>query len=279
MRGKVGELLLRKDDRGVAKELIEAFELNHLLDRQVADLSGGELQRFCLCAACIQNASVYMFDEPSSYLDVKQRIHAAKIIRNLVDVENYIIVVRRLRESVQRSLFPARHSEPLGFLPSAPRAGRARLGGGGLLVGLHLLSLGKTRGIRSSHHALLRQRRHQRLSRRIHSHGKPSISHRSPKLPPFHRPRPPRRRSAGTPQRRTSDATAKCRKKKVEKKRALNSPQDAARPAQRLHFFEYPSMRKTLGTFKLSIEGGNFCDSEIIVMLGQNGTGKSTFIR
>ena len=38
-------------------------------------------------------------------------------------------------------------------------------------------------------------------------------------------------------------------------------------------------MTKTLGSFKLDIHAGSFTDSEIIVMLGENGTGKTTFIR
>merc|ERR1712039_965555 len=38
-------------------------------------------------------ANVYMFDEPSSYLDVRQRIHAAHVIRSLQCVDNYLIVV------------------------------------------------------------------------------------------------------------------------------------------------------------------------------------------
>jgi len=38
-------------------------------------------------------------------------------------------------------------------------------------------------------------------------------------------------------------------------------------------------MTKTQGTFKLAVEAGTFSDSEIIVMLGENGTGKTTFIR
>ena len=33
------------------------------------------------------------------------------------------------------------------------------------------------------------------------------------------------------------------------------------------------------GAFKLEVEAGEFTDSEIIVMLGENGTGKTTFIR
>lgn len=43
--------------------------------------------------------------------------------------------------------------------------------------------------------------------------------------------------------------------------------------------YQYPKMTKTLGNFKLNMEGGSFTDSEIIVMLGENGTGKSTFVK
>lgn len=42
---------------------------------------------------CVQAADIYMFDEPSSYLDVKQRLNAAKMIRSLLNPENYVIVV------------------------------------------------------------------------------------------------------------------------------------------------------------------------------------------
>ena len=34
-----------------------------------------------------------MFDEPSSYLDVKQRLNAAKAIRSLLRSDKYVIVV------------------------------------------------------------------------------------------------------------------------------------------------------------------------------------------
>ena len=43
--------------------------------------------------------------------------------------------------------------------------------------------------------------------------------------------------------------------------------------------YEYPCMEKTLDKFKLCVEKGSFTDSEIIVLLGENGTGKTTFIR
>ena len=43
--------------------------------------------------------------------------------------------------------------------------------------------------------------------------------------------------------------------------------------------YSYPDMTKKLGTFNLNVVAGEFTDSEIIVMLGENGTGKTTFIR
>jgi ATP-binding cassette subfamily E protein 1 len=49
--------------------------------------------------------------------------------------------------------------------------------------------------------------------------------------------------------------------------------------ADKTRHYSYPAMTKTLGGFKLTVESGGFTDSEIIVMLGENGTGKTTFVR
>jgi ATP-binding cassette, sub-family E, member 1 len=48
---------------------------------------------------------------------------------------------------------------------------------------------------------------------------------------------------------------------------------------KRLYNYNYPNMVKTLGDFQLNVNGGSFTDSEIIVLLGENGTGKTTLIR
>jgi translation initiation factor RLI1 len=50
-------------------------------DRNVENLSGGELQRFAIAVVACQKADVYMVDEPSSYLDVRQRLKAAQVRR------------------------------------------------------------------------------------------------------------------------------------------------------------------------------------------------------
>ena len=38
-------------------------------------------------------------------------------------------------------------------------------------------------------------------------------------------------------------------------------------------------MVKTLGPFRLEVQQGSFKPSEIVMMLGQNGTGKTTLIK
>jgi ATP-binding cassette subfamily E protein 1 len=56
-------------------------------------------------------------------------------------------------------------------------------------------------------------------------------------------------------------------------------PQESAEEIKSYARYKYPSMSKTQGNFKLHVEEGEFTDSQIVVMLGENGTGKTTFIR
>lgn len=46
-----------------------------------------------------------------------------------------------------------------------------------------------------------------------------------------------------------------------------------------MNHYEYPEMSKKMGDFSLFVKSGEFSDSEILVLLGENGTGKTTFIR
>ena len=49
--------------------------------------------------------------------------------------------------------------------------------------------------------------------------------------------------------------------------------------APKTQSYSYPAMTKTLGGFKLHVEAGDFSDSEIIVLLGENGMGKTTLVK
>jgi len=90
--GKVGELLEKVDERKCLSKIAEQLEIKQIWDRPLDVLSGGELQRVAVTAAMSREAEVYLFDEPSSYLDVKQRLEVAKAIRSLKDENKTIII-------------------------------------------------------------------------------------------------------------------------------------------------------------------------------------------
>ncbi|MGY8644892.1 MAG: ribosome biogenesis/translation initiation ATPase RLI [Candidatus Poseidoniales archaeon] len=91
--GKARELLERVDDRGELNEYAELLAINHILERNIGQLSGGELQRVAICATMLKEAEVYFFDEPSSYLDIHERMRMVKIIQDLAGKGKRVIVV------------------------------------------------------------------------------------------------------------------------------------------------------------------------------------------
>jgi ATP-binding cassette subfamily E protein 1 len=91
IQGKVGEILTKLDERGKLEDIIDDLEIRHLLDRDLKVLSGGELQRVAIATAIVREAGVYLFDEPSSFLDIYQRTRAARIIRNLSFDEKNVV--------------------------------------------------------------------------------------------------------------------------------------------------------------------------------------------
>lgn len=92
VHGKVGELLNSVDERDVLDVLVERLQLENIMGRSLDVLSGGELQRVAIAATISREADVYLFDEPSSYLDVKQRLQTARTIRSLRKHEKTVIV-------------------------------------------------------------------------------------------------------------------------------------------------------------------------------------------
>lgn len=90
--GKVGELLEKVDERKMLNGIAEQLELENLWNRPLEALSGGELQRVAVAAAICREADIYLFDEPSSYLDVKQRLEVAKAIRSLKQNGKTVVV-------------------------------------------------------------------------------------------------------------------------------------------------------------------------------------------
>jgi len=90
--GRVRDLLTKADKRGRLADLTVSLDLESFLDRDIAQLSGGELQRMAIAATMLKEADIYFFDEPSSYLDIYQRLQVAKVIQSL-SREKYVVVV------------------------------------------------------------------------------------------------------------------------------------------------------------------------------------------
>ncbi|SMN21132.1 similar to Saccharomyces cerevisiae YDR091C RLI1 Essential iron-sulfur protein required for ribosome biogenesis and translation initiation and termination [Maudiozyma saulgeensis] len=210
---KVGELLkLRMEkDAETVKRYIKIMQLEPVLNREVANLSGGELQRFAIAMSCVQDADVYMFDEPSSYLDVKQRLNAAQIIRSLLEPTKYVIAVEHDLSVLDYLsdfvciIYGVPSVYGVVTLPSSVREG----------INIFLDGHIPAENLRFRTEAL---------------------------------------------QFRIADANEDLKT-------------DATRG------YEYPAMKRTQGDFVLETEAGDFSDSEILVMMGENGTGKTTLIK
>ncbi|KAI0298718.1 P-loop containing nucleoside triphosphate hydrolase protein, partial [Multifurca ochricompacta] len=207
----VSKMLDSKLELDNKQKLCDDLELNKVLEREVSQLSGGELQRFAIAMSCIQRADVYMFDEPSSYLDIKQRLKAAEVIRQLLTRDNYVVAVEHDLSVLDylSDFVCCLYGKPSMYgvvtMPYSVREG----------INIFLDGFIPTENLRF---------REESLSFKMVETAEEIL---------------------------------------VDKTR----------------HYSFPAMTKTLGGFKLTVEEGSFTDSEIIVMLGENGTGKTTFVR
>jgi len=74
----------------------EELGIAEVLETEVSKVSGGELQRIAIAAAVLKDinaTNVYIFDEPTSYLDIKQRIRISNFLRKFVKPDNSVVAV------------------------------------------------------------------------------------------------------------------------------------------------------------------------------------------
>jgi ATP-binding cassette, sub-family E, member 1 len=243
VKGQVGKILRSKDQRGCIEKVMKYLDLVHLDTREVAYLSGGELQRFAIAIIAVQDADMYMFDEPTSYLDVKQRLQAGAVIRELLGenwddadanadkksttTSKYVIVVEHdlavldyLSDYIC-CLYGQAGAYGVVTMPFSVRDG----------INIFLAGFIPTENLRF---------RDSGLSFKVQS---------------------------ATDSSRAIEAAGN-----KGKKLAVGAT-------------KYPNMTKTMASkkksskFVLHVKAGDFNESEIIVLLGENGCGKTTFIR
>jgi ATP-binding cassette subfamily E protein 1 len=74
----------RKIESAVFEEAKRRLKLAPLMEKKLTELSGGELQRVACTLALSQEADIYLFDEPSAFLDIEQRFEFAKLLRSVI---------------------------------------------------------------------------------------------------------------------------------------------------------------------------------------------------
>lgn len=91
--GTVKDLLMNVDEKDSLKDVSKKLSLDKILDTDISKISGGELQRVAIAATVLKKANLYLFDEPTSYLDIKQRVIVSKFIRSLASSDTSVLVI------------------------------------------------------------------------------------------------------------------------------------------------------------------------------------------
>ncbi len=92
-KGTVKELLLRLASESEVMDIAGKLQLTYFLSNEINTISGGELQRVAIAATALKKANLYLLDEPTSYLDIKQRIKVSNFIRTLPSDHTAAIVI------------------------------------------------------------------------------------------------------------------------------------------------------------------------------------------
>ncbi len=94
VKGTVKDVLLKiSNNEDEVRRISEKLNLTHLLNRDVDKLSGGELQRLAVAAALLRRADTYIFDEPTTHLDIIERLRVAEAIKDITGENRYVIVI------------------------------------------------------------------------------------------------------------------------------------------------------------------------------------------
>lgn len=89
-----------KRDRQAALEALERVGIADLAHRQISQLSGGQQQRVFLARALVQDARLYLMDEPFAAVDAATELAIVRLLQDLRDSGKTALVVHQDRKSV-----------------------------------------------------------------------------------------------------------------------------------------------------------------------------------
>jgi len=202
-------LLKRTDEKGKLEEVAKELEIENILENNIENISGGELQRVAIAATVLKKANLYIFDELTSYLDIKQRLKIANFIRNIADDETAVLVIEHdlialdYMADIVHIMYGKEGCYGVVSLPKTTKAG----------INSYLEGYSKEENVRFRDH-------------KIKFEAKPPAT--------------------------------------LKKEDILT---------------RWDGLRKSLGSFRLESEPGSINKNEVVGILGENGIGKTTFVK
>ncbi len=82
-----------KAEREAAREALAKMEIEHLAGRQISQLSGGQQQRTFLARSLVQNAKLFLMDEPFAAVDAATERAIVTLMKELQGQGSTIVVV------------------------------------------------------------------------------------------------------------------------------------------------------------------------------------------
>lgn len=206
--GTVRELLEKINKENIP-EITKKLNLKNFLDNDISKISGGELQKVAIAATVLKDANLFLFDEPSSYLDIKQRINVSKFIRSLADkntatmvIEHDLVILDYMTDLIN------------------------------IMYGVEG-AYGIVSGVKSSREGI------------------------NAFLDGF-----------------LKEENVRFRDRAIKFERAVSAPSEIPVP-----LISWPAMEKKLNNFVLKTEEGTINKNEVVGILGENGIGKTSFIK
>ena len=84
---------LTPQDHAVVDTALQQMGVQHLAERQLGELSGGEVRRVAIGRALAQQAPLVLLDEPTAHLDLRYSHEILRLVRSLATEHNVAVVV------------------------------------------------------------------------------------------------------------------------------------------------------------------------------------------
>ncbi|MGM9570728.1 MAG: ABC transporter ATP-binding protein [bacterium] len=81
------------EDLQIVDKMMRYMHVDHLAERSIDQLSGGQKQKVFVARALAQQPDVFLFDEPTSSLDIRHQLEVFETIHRLAKDEGRTIVV------------------------------------------------------------------------------------------------------------------------------------------------------------------------------------------